>query len=468
MITTSIEQARNDILNADTMSYSLAQTIRRFHPAGQALVSMPIIKAQANGRDIQIPTAPQMAIDAFNDVSMRYGVDNLAADLLAGAKAFGVNSLIIGQYDVETESPLNVSTLSNQAFFNIVDPLNTAGSNTQNQQPNQRNFLALPSIVKVQGIGYHSSRCFTLRNPFEPAIYLNFNSAAFSYAPASCYERPLFYLKLFLENDIALSAGNKKVGSFVHKKAFQNTTTIDAANQSIKGFIRQKISDMFNGGVAVIGSEDEITTVDLMHFSESLNATYEAIIDRMALASSDGIPPSMLKGALLSHGLNGNGYHDKAKENECIEKHQKALEAIYAFLDPLMMRIAWNCPDFYKSIQARYPEYKNVSQRAAVQQWMSSYKAEWNSIEKPTDSELAEVNEKKMLQSQQLIQLAQGLQLDEDVLLDLFESHLNNLNDLNILPNKFEIDVNMIRLDKIEQRMLGGGEQEQIEQTLQV
>ena len=461
MITTDSQQARDDILNATSLDYHTCQLIRRFHPAGQALVSMPIIKAQANGRDIQISSAPQMVIDAFNETSMRYGTDNLAHDLLSGAKAFGVTSIIIGQYDVETESPLDVSKLSSQAFFNVVDPLNTTGGNTHNQQPNQRNFLATPSIVKVQGIGYHSSRCFTLRNPFEPSLFLNYNTASFSYAPASCYERPLFYLKLFLENDLALSAGNRKVGSFIHKKAFQNTTTLDAANQSIKGFIRQKINALFNGEVAVIGSQDEITTVELTHFSESLKATYEAIIDRISLASSDGIPSSMLKGALLSHGLNGDGDNDKAKENECIIKHQEALKPIYGFLDPLMMRIAWNDPDFYAAIQARYPEYKGVSHRSAVTQWINGFQWEWNPVEEPTDTEKMDINEKKMLQSQQLIQLAQGLQLNEDVLLDLLETHINNLNDLEILPNRFNIDIDMIRLDKIEQRLIGGDEPEQ-------
>ncbi|CAB4132064.1 Protein of unknown function DUF1073 [uncultured Caudovirales phage] len=458
MITTDSQQARDLIMEATSLDYSLCQLIRRFHPVGQALVTMPIIKAQANGRKIQIHAAPQMAVEAFESVSMRYGTDNLAQDLLAGSKAFGVNSIFIGQYGVETDSPLDISTLNSNAFFNVVDPLTTAGSNTANQRPNYKDFLTTPSIIKVQGIGYHSSRCFTLRNPFEPSLFLNFNTAAFSYAPASCYERPLPYLKMFLENDLALSAGNKKVGSFIHKKAFSNQTALDAANQSIKGFIRQKLSTLFSGDVAIIGKDDEITTVDLMHFSESLNATYNAIIDRISLSSSDGIPASMLKGALLSTGLS-DGTNDKEKEDECIIKHQKALEPIYGFLDPLMMRIAWNDPDFYAAIQARYPEYRGVSHRSAVTQWVNSFQWEWNPITEPTDAELADINEKKMMQSQQLIQLAQGLQLDEDVLLDLFESHVNNLNDLEILPNRFDIDVDSIRLDKIEQRLIGNDAQ---------
>ena len=462
MITNSISDARQQILDADTVDYQLAQLIMRFHPVGHVLVNMPIDKAVANGRDITIQAAPQMAIDRFTEVFNHFNGDKLAGDLLASAKTYGISSLIIGQYDIETQSPLDLATLSGASFINVIDPLNMAGSGVRNQNPNQRSFLQAPSLVKVQGVDYHSSRCFTLYNPFENPLYLQFNSASFSYAPSSVYERVLYYLKLLLENDIALEAGNKKVGAIVHKKAFAGQSTLDAANQSIKGFIKQKISSLFNGEATIIGKDDEITTVDLMHFSESLNTTREAILDSIAMASSDGIPAAMLKGAMLGRGMS-EGDNDKKRENECVLKHQSALTHIYKYIDTPLQRIAWNDPDFYRAIQDRHPEYKAISQRAAIAQWSNSFKWEWNEIDRPTEPELMEIAEKKAALSAGVFELAATLQLPPQALMDLFETHVANINDSAGLENKFYFDPDMIQLQALEQRLIGGGEQQAIE-----
>lgn len=464
MITSSISEARQQILESDTVDYHLAQLIMRFHPVGHVLVNMPIDKAIAAGRDITIQAAPQMAIDRFIEVFSQYNGDKLAGDLLASAKAYGISSLIVGQYDTETQSPLNLSTLSENSFINVIDPLNMAGSGQRNQNPNQRTFLQAPSLVKVQGIDYHSSRCFTLYNPFENPLYLQFNSASFSYAPSSVYERVLYYLQLLLENDIALETGNKKVGAIVHKKAFAGQSTLDAANQSIKGFIKQKISSLFNGDATIIGKDDEITTVDLMHFSEALTATREAILDSIAMASSDGIPAAMLKGAMLGRGMS-EGDNDKKKENECIIKHQLALTHIYKFIDTPIQRIAWNDADFYKAIQSRHPEYKNVSHRAAISQWSNSFKWEWNPIDLPNEVERVEIAEKKAALSAGLFTLAAQMQLPENALMDLFQTHVENINDSADLANKFYFDPDMIKLQELEERLLGGNDDEpQIEE----
>jgi len=458
MNTADVEEARQEILEATTIDYSLCQLIYRHHPAAKTLINLAIDKAIAAGRDIKIQAAPQMVIDRFHDIFMRYNGDKLAGDLLACAKAYGISSLIIGQYEIETQSPLDLSSLNQYSFINVIDPLNMSGSNVRNQNPNQKNYLQAPKMVRVQGIEYHSSRCFTIYNPFEPTLFMNFNSASLSYAPSSCFERTLPYMKMLLENDNALSAGNRKVGAIVHKKAFMNQSTLDAANMSIKGYIKEKIKNLFNGDAVVVGQGDEISTIDLQHFSQSLQTTREAVLDGIAMASSDGIPAAMLKNALLGRGLS-EGDNDKKRENEYIVKHQSTLKPIYSFIDNLIQRIAWNDPDFYRAVQNRHPEYRDVSHRSAIMQWTSSFTWEWNAIDKATPQEESEIAEKKANLSQGVVMLAAQMQLPQETLIDLLATHIENINDNAGLANKFYFDVDMLKLAELEQQLLGETEE---------
>jgi hypothetical protein len=439
-----IYTARQEIIEATSLNWHICQLIRRYHPLGSVLIDMPIIKAQAAGREITIQNAPQIVIDRFNDATERLDIDTLASSALGIAKTYGKAAILVGQRDADQSQPINHKELGERTFFNVVDPLNIGSGGIYNQDPNRHNFLQAPNIIQVSGKQYHSSRCVSVFNPFEPLQYLNFNQSALSYAPPSVFERPFPYLKQLLENDIAIEAGNKKVGAIIHKKAFAELSPLEKANRSIMGMISDKLSNLFSGGVAVIGQQDEITTVDLQHFSQALETTTDIILERISISSSDGIPVSMLRNALVSSALN-EGDNNKAKENEIIQKHQQKLKTIYNFFDRFVMRIAWNDKDWYATVQQRHPEYRDIPHKRAINQWIGAFTWDWNPIDVPTEQENTELAKAKAEISEKAINMVAALQLPSDVALNLLETHFLNLNDMGIFPNKFDFDADSVR-----------------------
>jgi hypothetical protein len=346
-------------------------------------------------------------------------------------------------------------------FFNVLDPLSISG-NSQNQDPNKQGFLQPRGeaqklrMITVAGVQYNSSRFSEFFNPFEKLLYLNFNQSALSYAPPSVFERPFISLQDLLENDNAVRTINQKIAAIIHKKAFAEQSFLEQANRSVMGHIVDKIKNLISGGVAVIGTGEEITGIDLAHNAELLSTNRDIILASIAQASSDGIPVSMLKNALETKGF-GSGEPEKTNEDENILKHQKHLKSIYHFFDPFIQRMAWNDADWYASIQKQYPEYQKIPQNHAIQMWKASFKWEWRPIREATLQELTADAKAKSDIMGALMMTAQGLQLPPENMMGLFESYVENLNDLNILPDKFNFDADEImanvRIEEMTQQL---------------
>ena len=133
------------------------------------------------------------------------------------------------------------------------------------------------------------------------------------------------------------------------------------------------------------------------------------------------------------------------------------MKAIYHFFDPFIQRIAWNDKEWYASIQRQYPEYQNIKQSQAIQMWKASFKWEWNPIGEPTEKEKTDDAKAKSDIMNTLMMTAQGLQLPIPCQLKLFESYIENLNDLGILPDKFVFDADDVlanmRIEEMEQQL---------------
>jgi hypothetical protein len=270
------------------------------------------------------------------------------------------------------------------------------------------------------------------------------------------FERPFVSLQDLLENDNAVRTINQKIAAIIHKKEFADQSFLEQSNRSVLGHIVEKIKSLFSGGVAVIGMGEEISGIDLAHNAELLKTNRDIILASIAQASSDGIPVSMLKNALETKGF-GSGEPEKQNEDENILKHQKHLKSIYHFFDPFIQRMAWNDKEWYASIQKQYPEYRNIKQNHAIQMWKAAFNWEWNPISEPTEKEKTDDAKAKSDIMGALMMTAQGLQLPPENMLNLFESYVENLNDLGILPDKFHFDADDVlanmRIDEMENQL---------------
>jgi len=441
MITNNYIDARNKIIDATQLDYFLCQTIRRFHPLGNALIAMPIDKALAKKREITNTKAPEEAVERLEHIIKNMQIETKAGELLAVAKCFGAGGIIIGGCG-EPHEPLDLMNIDDSIWLNVLTPLEMVGSIRANQNPNASNYFEPNSIIRCRGVAYHSSRCITVVNPFEPVLSLNYSTPSFGFAPQSSYERPLKYLQEFLQNDLAVGKANEKIALMVHKKNNNGGLLISNQSQSILGMIAQKINAMRTGQTVVINTDEAIETVDLQHLSQSMDTVRGIILDSIAMASSDGIPSTMLRNLMLGRGLS-EGDNDKAKEEECLIKHQTALTPILATLDKIAMSVAWNNSAWFDSVIRVMPDYRKASMSFCVLEWMETSIFEFPELSPKTDLELIEESERKVGISQKLIELAQAIGVNPQALSDLLQTHVDNINELKITDNLFSADLSI-------------------------
>jgi hypothetical protein len=125
------------------------------------------------------------------------GANQHIANAARIARIYGVSAIAMLVDNQEPNESLDYRTLyKHNVSFNILDPLNTAGSIVLNQDPNAQDFQKVDGI-RVAGKPYHKSRCVVVQN--EDPIYLAYNPAAFGFTGRSVYQRALYPLKSFIQ-----------------------------------------------------------------------------------------------------------------------------------------------------------------------------------------------------------------------------------------------------------------------------
>ncbi|HEY6019855.1 MAG TPA: hypothetical protein VIY48_08095, partial [Candidatus Paceibacterota bacterium] len=133
-------------------SYQLCKKIYTEHPLGAKMAEAPIELAQSQKREIEIPGAPQDdLIEAFDREWKQIGVtgaDSLIKNVATLSRVYGLSSVAMLCDDVEPNQPIPMDRLHElDLTFNILDPLNTAGSLVLEQDPNRKDFLKPRSIT---------------------------------------------------------------------------------------------------------------------------------------------------------------------------------------------------------------------------------------------------------------------------------------------------------------------------------
>ncbi len=392
--TSAIPSALMDMLVSDDIqpgvpaSYEICKKIYAYHPLGAKMAEAPIKLAQSQSREIEIAGAPEdELLKAFNEQWRKLKVDSLIKRTQATARIYGAASLAMGALDLPTDEPMDMSVIADaDIYFNVFDPLNTAGSITLNQDPNSPEYQR-PSYITAGDKTYHPSRVVTTFN--EEPLYIEWTTSAFGFVGRSVYQRALYPLKSYIQAMITDDAVTLKAGLLVAKLKAPGSV-IDQRARSFFGFKRDAIKGAKTGQVLSVGIDESIESIDLKNLRDAAEFARNNILKN--IATSADMPASIINQETLAEGF-GEGSEDAKQIARYIDRLRIEMEPLYRFFDNVVMRLAWT-EDFYKSIQRKYPyDYGNVSYVRAFQEWKNTFKAIWPNLLTEPDSEKIKVDE---------------------------------------------------------------------------
>ncbi|WP_233273028.1 anti-CBASS protein Acb1 family protein [Paraburkholderia acidisoli] len=384
----------DDIVPGAAPSYESCKTLYSFHPLGAKMAEAPIEEAQSQEREITIPGAPEEdLISAFNREWMAIGMtgaDEIIRGLMTLKRVYGIASLGVGGRflngdDFPTNEPLPYERLHEmEVYFNTWDPLNTAGSLVLNQNPNAPDFQK-PQYLRVAGKDYHSSRAVIALN--ESPIYIEWTNSAFGFVGRSVYQRALYPLKTYVQTMITDQAVAEKAALLVMKMKSPGAI-IDQRARNWFGLKRSALKGAKTGNVISIGIDENIESVDLKNLRDAAEFSRNNCVKNIATAAK--MPASMLYQETLTEGF-GEGSEDAKIIARFIDRMRIEMNPAYRFMDQIVMRRAWS-PEFYKTMQRKYAEYKSVPYETAFYEWKNAFTATWPNLLVEPDSEKIKVD----------------------------------------------------------------------------
>lgn len=393
-ITSALPSALMDLLMADDIqpgvpaSYQLCKTIYAYHPLGAKMAEAPIKLAQSQSREIEIAGAPEEElVKAFNEAWIKIKADSLIKRTMATSRIYGEGSVIMGAKDQPTDKPIDPALLASlELFFNVFDPLNTAGSITLNQDPNSPEYQR-PSYITAGDKTYHPARVVTMFN--EDPLYIEWSPSAFGFVGRSVYQRALFPLKSYIQSMITDDAVTQKAGLLVAKMK-SGGSVIDQVARAFFKFKRLAIKGAKTGQVLSIGTDEDIESIDLRNLKDAAEFARNNILKN--IATSADMPASIINQETLAEGF-GEGSEDAKQIARYIDRLRIEMEPLYSFFDMIVQRLAWT-EEFYASIQKKYPhDYGDVSYIAAFTEWKNTFTADWPNLLTEPDSEKIKVDE---------------------------------------------------------------------------
>jgi hypothetical protein len=410
-----------EIQPGSTPSYELCKTIYTYHPLGAKMVELPIRLAQSQERKITIALGPEERIkEAFEREWKALSADKHIFNVMRISRIYGISAVALGAVGITTDKAVNYSELyKKQIYFNVLDPLNTAGSLVLNQNPNAPDFQKHNNIA-VSGQAYHRSRSCVMLN--EEPIYIEYTSSAFGFVGRSVYQRALFPMKSFVQSMITDDLVTKKAGVLV-AMIKQLGSVSDKVMQGLMGIKRAFLKGAQTGNVISIGHEDKVESLNMQNTDTAMTTARKNILDN--IASSASMPATLINNETFASGF-ADGSEDAKAVAQYIESIRTSMAPLYEFFDKIVMYRAWN-PDFYKAIQTEFPEYEGIDYLSAFYQWSNSFKAEWPSLLIEPESDLIEIDEAKVKSVMSVGQLLLPM-ADPDNKARIFQWMQDNLN----------------------------------------
>lgn len=393
-VSANLPSALMQLLQADEIqpgsppSYQLCKTIYVDHPLGQKMAESPIKMAQSQPREIQIPGSPEKELqEAFQKEWKRLKADNVIRNCVTLSRVYGISSLAVLVDDEDPSEPLNMEKIADMDIhFNVLDPLNTAGSLVLDQDPNKTDFLK-PTYIRVAGKAYHSSRTVVMMN--EQPVYIEWTNSAFGFVGRSVYQRALFPLKSFVQTMVTDNAVTEKAGLIVAKMKSPGSI-LDQISRAWGAFKRTSIKGAKTGNVVQIGTEEALESLDMTNLKDAAEFARDNIIKNTATAAD--MPASFLNQETLAEGF-GEGSEDAKAIARYLDGIRAHMEPLYDFMDRIVMARAWN-RKFYQAIQAKYPDvYGGMEYETAFYEWKNAFVTKWPNLLTEPDSKLIEVED---------------------------------------------------------------------------
>lgn len=381
----------DDIQPGASPSYDLCKLLYTFHPVGRKMTETPVRKAQSLGRDISVGEGPSDELKKVYDKQWKKdGFDETICQVATLARAYGIASATLLVQGSTPDQPIDLDSLADtEISFNILDPLNTAGSLVLNQNPNDPDFMKHRDIA-VNGIRYHRSRAVTIMN--EQPVYIEYTTSAYGFVGRSVYQRALFPMKSYISVMLADNFVVRKVGLIVAALK-QAGSIVDAIMAAAASFKRQLLKVGQTDNVISIAEGETVTSLDLSNLDGPLEVARKHIIEDIATAAD--MPSKLLGTEAFVLGF-GEGTEDAKSVADYLDGIRKWLDPLYEFFDMICQRRAWN-KKFYATLQKTMPEvYAKVSYEEAFYTWQNSFSARWPSLLREPDSEKVQVADVKL------------------------------------------------------------------------
>ncbi|WP_368820562.1 anti-CBASS protein Acb1 family protein [Klebsiella quasipneumoniae] len=438
----------DDIQPGSTAGYQTCKTIYLFHPLGGKMVDRPIKMAMNESRTVHISQAygiEQRLRDAFEREWKALGADRHIANAARISRIYGVSAIAMLVDNQEPSSAVDYRTLyKHNVTFNILDPLNTAGSIVLNQDPNAQDFQKVEGI-RVAGKPYHKSRCVVQQN--EDPIYLAYNSAAFGFTGRSVYQRALFPLKSFIQTMRTDDMVSVKGGLLV-TKIQGPSSVVNNMMQKLSGIKRMMLKRGKTGEVLQIGDGDNIESIDLSNLERPLDSARKHILENVAAAAD--MPAIILNSETFAQGF-GEGTEDARAVAVYIDNIREWLDQLYAFFIRVCQYRAWSI-EFFQSLRADFPDLKNTYSLYFAS-WINNFEYRWPPSLKEPDSEKVKVDETrfKAIVSMLEVLLPQVNTDDENRALLIEWAQANANANENLFPQRLDLDIDSLKANRPEQ-----------------
>jgi len=429
-----------DIQPGDDPSYQLCKTIYLYHPLGAKMAEIPIAMAQSQEREIEIPGAPEgIVADAFKSKWKEMLCDEYIFNGATMARVYGVTALAAVAPGLAPDKPLPFDKLYEieDLSFNVIDPLNASGSFSRLSDPNSTDFMKYFSL-QVQQVSYHFSRAIILQN--EKPVYLAYSNASFGYVGRSVYQRALYPLKSFIESMRADDMVARKVGLLIAKMKMPGSMA-NGMMARVMGAKRGELKVGKTNQILTIGEHDSIESLNLMNIDGAHENARKHILEN--LASSNGMPAVLLNNETYAEGF-GEGSEDAKSVARFIDRERIKLNPVYKWFDDIVMRMAWT-PEFYKTIQDQFEEYKSIDFNTAFYKWKNAFKATWPSLLTEPDSEKAKKEDIKLKAIIAILEVLIPV-IDPVNCTRLMQWVMDNLNEIKFLfPEPLTLDIDALK-----------------------
>lgn len=438
----------DDIQPGMSAGYQTCKTIYLFHPLGGKMVDRPIKMAMNESRTVHISQAygiEQRLRDAFEREWKALGADKHIANAARISRIYGVSAIAMLVDNQEPSTAVDYRTLyKHNVTFNILDPLNTAGSIVLNQDPNAQDFQKVDGI-RVAGKPYHKSRCVVQQN--EDPIYLAYNSAAFGFTGRSVYQRALFPLKSFIQTMRTDDMVSVKGGLLV-TKIQGPSSVVNNMMQKLSGIKRMMLKRGKTGEVLQIGANDSIESIDLSNLEKPLDSSRNHILENIAAAAD--MPAIILNSETFAQGF-GEGTEDARSVAVYIDNIREWLEPLYDYFIRICQYRAWSI-EFFNSLRADFPELKNTYS-LCFSSWINNFEYRWPSSLKEPESEKVKVDEIRFKAIVSMLEvLLPQVNMDDENRALLIEWAQTNANaNESLFPQRLDLDIDSLKVNRPQQ-----------------